>query len=104
MSYLEIKEIIEKGCPLRIEVFEGHSKSPHTVKHYKNFMDGVRVPRGFITMEVSCIVNDFGAWVDFPTPTRLVRIFLLGNQEVFEKLYLDDNGNILTRFVFTKEG
>ena len=42
-------------------------------------------------------------WVDFPTIETFFRVFIVNKQQVFEKLYLDGSGNIITHFVFTKE-
>ena len=56
-----------------------------------------------ITDNLKTCVEDFSAWIDFPEIETFYRMFISNNQSRFEKLYLDDKGNITIRFVFTKE-
>lgn len=52
---------------------------------------------------ISNLTDSFSVWEDFPTLETFFRVFIDNKQKTFEKLWLDDKGDILTRMVFTKE-
>jgi len=92
------------SIPVKVEVFSGCSlNKPHTVFHYDHFRSVKPVPKGFYCEWVEELQDEFKAYVDFPTSERLIEGFITNKQKVFEKLYLDEEGDILTAIKFTVE-
>ena len=86
---------------IKVEVFLGGDRYPCTIKHYKHFREWRLTDGGWGRVEA--LQDDFSGWLGFPTGERLSEVFVNNKQKSFERLYLDSKGNIITRFVFTKE-
>ena len=69
-----------------VEVYQYNERTPYSV---------------YCTRGITPIIEDYACWGDFPTIETFFRVFIANKQKTFEKLYLDDEGGILTRFVFT---
>lgn len=90
------------SIPIKVEMFTQYNlKHPHTTFHYKHFRECKLVPCGFFCKKVETLQDDFKAWADFPTPERLKEVFIKNRQKVFEKLYIDAEGDILSVIKFT---
>lgn len=91
------------NTPIKVEVFLGSSTVPYIVLNYKSLTETRRIPYGFVTKEESSIQGDLSCW-ELPTLDTFFRVFWENKQKVFEKLYLGNEGGILTVIKFTVEG
>ena len=92
------------SVPIKVEVFSHNNLSkPHTTFNYDHFRLVRLEQRGFISVWVDTLQEDFKSYRDFPSSDRLIEIFITNKQKVFEKLYLDNEGDILTVIKFTVE-
>lgn len=89
--------------PIKIELYHGTEVCPFITHYYDDLMDSTGVPKGYLRIYVPTIQEDFRAWVDFPTQERLKEVFITNKQSVFEMLYLNGEGDIVTVIKFTKE-
>ena len=92
------------NIPIKVEIFSYENEEPYYVKHYSHPRETVRKPEGFFSRLVEVIQEDYRGWLDFPTGERLAKVLITNNQESYTKLYLDEQGNTITRFKFSREG
>lgn len=90
------------SIPIKIELFSYEEDEPCVINHYDSLNGEKRVQHGFLSLRVNLIQSDFSYYKDFPTTDRLVDILIHNNQESYTKLWLDDDGNMVTRIKISK--
>lgn len=86
---------------IKVELIHNDGIKINLIFHYKSLTETFMERRGFIQVPVEKLQFDFRAWADFPTSEKLEKV--LSKQTVFEKLYLNAYGDILSIIRFTKE-
>jgi hypothetical protein len=90
------------AIPIKVEVFDYDEDEPFITHHYTHFRETRLVRRGYTHVREESLQADFGFFTGFPSPERLIDVFIekhtaFTGQKSLTKLWLDDDGNIITR-------